>query len=251
MRIGDIEYPSLEGVVSEPEWLTRVELAALYRLAVQMDWDDLSITHISARVPGEPHYLMNPSGLLFEEVTASSLVKVDLDGRIVGDSPFEIVGGGWFPMKAVHEVREDANFVVHTHDIYGIALSLREEGLLPLTQTVGFILGDGIAYHDYDGVETYADRVAGLQQSLGAANYMILRNHGLLTLGLNARQAFRRMSSLVRSCRIQLLAGRDKLVPIDEVILATFQEELRRAQGNDPWPGLLRRLDRLEPSYRS
>lgn len=250
MKVGDIEYPSLRGSVSDAEWRTRVELAALYRLAVLMDWDDLSITHISARVPGEPNYLFNPSGLLFEEVTASSLVKVNLDGKIVAETPFEIVAGGWYPMQAVHAARDDANFVIHTHDVYGIALSVREEGLQPITQTIGFILGDGVAYHDYDGVETYADRVASLQASLGSANRMILRNHGLLTLGLSAGQAFRRMNGLVRSCKIQLLAGRENLVHIDDGILATFEEELARAQGNDPWPGLLRKLDRLDPTYK-
>lgn len=248
---GGVEIQSLAGRVPEGEWNARVQLAALYRLAVMMDWDDLSITHISARVPGEPHYLMNPSGLLFEEVTASSLVKVDLEGRKASDSPFEIVSGGWFPMKAVHAVRDDANFVIHTHDIYGIALSVREEGLLPLTQSIGFILADDLAYHDYDGVETYEERVAGLQASLGSANRMILRNHGLLALGETAGQAFRRMNGLVRSCRIQLIAGRDRLVMLDAAMLATFAGELQRAQGNDPWPGLMRKLDRLDPGYRT
>jgi ribulose-5-phosphate 4-epimerase/fuculose-1-phosphate aldolase len=246
-----VEYPCLEGVVSEAEWSTRVELAALYRLAVLMGWDDLSITHISAQVPGHPHYLFNPSGLLFEEITASSLVKIDLAGQIVGETPFKIVAGGWYPMQAVHAVREDARFVIHTHDAHGIALSIREEGLLPITQTIGFLLADGVAYHDYDGVETYADRVQGLQASLGSANRMILRNHGLLTLGETAAQAFRRMHGLVRSCQIQLLAGRERLIPIGADLLSTFQEELKRAQGNDPWPGLLRKLDRLDPSWRT
>jgi ribulose-5-phosphate 4-epimerase/fuculose-1-phosphate aldolase len=251
MKLGDVEYPSLEGRVGDGEWAARVELAALYRLTPLMGWDSLSITHISARVPGEPHYLFNPKGFLFEEVTASSLVKINLEGEIVSETPFGIVDGGWHPMKAVHAVREDANFVIHVHDLYGVALSARKEGLQPISQTAGFALGDGVAYHAYDGVETYEERVAGLQASLGNANRLILHNHGLVTLGPTARSAFMRMNSLREACRIQVLAGRDHLIQIEPQVASTFAAELARAQGNDAWPGLLRKLERLDPSYKA
>ena len=249
LRVGDIEYPSLKGRVSAEEWLARVELAALYRLVVMLGMDDMSITHCSAQV-GE-HYLFNPSGFLFEEITASSLVKIDLQGQIVAETPFQIVEGGWYPMKAVHAARPDAKFVIHTHDNHGIALSAQRRKLLPIAQSTAFALADQIAYHDYDGVETYEDRVAGLQASLGSANRMILHNHGLLVLGQTARQTLYRLYSLNKACQVQLLAGpTEELIQIPEDILETFPAELKRAQGNNPWPGLLRKLDRLDPSSK-
>ncbi|HEY2032187.1 MAG TPA: class II aldolase/adducin family protein [Rhizomicrobium sp.] len=251
MRLGDTEYPSLRGKVSDEEWRARVELAALYRLVPLMGWDDLSITHCSARVPGKPHYLFNPMGFLFEEITASSLIKITLEGEVLSETPFEITLGGWYPMKAVHAAREDANFVIHTHDTYGIALSARKEKLQPVSQGAGFVIADKIAYHDYDGVETYEDRIVGLQKSLGDANRLILHNHGLLTVGRTARQAFQRMHGLNKACLVQLLAGRsEELIHLPESILAGFPAEITRAQGNNPWPGMLRKLDRLDPSYK-
>lgn len=251
LKLGDIEYPSLKGKVSQAEWAVREELAALYRLTPLFGWDDLSLTHASARVPGEPHYLFNPMGFLFEEITASSLIKITLDGEVVQDTPFEITLGGWYPMKAVHAVREDANFILHCHDDYGLAVSARKEGLLPVSQPAGFAIGDKTAYHDYDGVETYEEKIVGLQQSLGEANRLILRNHGLLTLGPAAYFAFIRMYNLVQACRVQVLAGRgDDLVRIAPEILEQFPAELHRPQGNFAWPGLLRKLDRLDRTWR-
>jgi len=252
VKLGEIEYPSLQGQVSDAEWATRVQLASLYRLVPIMGWDDMSITHASARVPDEPnHYLFNPLGFLFEEITASCLVKIDIEGNIVAPTPFEITLGGWYPMKAVHEVRDDADFVLHTHEDYGGAMSARKDPLLSITQGAAFVLADKLAYHDYDGVETYEERNPGLQASLGEANRLILRNHGLLTLGPTAFHAFYRMYGLVKACRIQLLAGmRGDLIEIPEVINATFADEIRRAQGNNPWPGLLRKLDRTDPDYK-
>jgi len=254
LKIGDVEYPSLKGKVSEEEWQARVELAAMYRLVPMMGWDDQSLTHCSARI-GE-HYLFNPLGFLFEEITASSLVKVTLDGEIISDTPFEITIGGWYVMKAVHAVREDANFVIHTHDDFGAAVAAQKRGLLPISQPAAFAIGDALAYHDYEGVETYEARMPSLQASLGKANNnLILRNHGLLTLGYFAKHAFLRHHNLRKACRIQVMAGADgcELVEVPTPILETFPVEIMRAasgEGNDAWPGLLRKLERLDPGFK-
>lgn len=253
MKIGDKEYPSLKGKVSDAEWQTRVELAAIYRLIVQFGWFDLSMPGASAKIPGEPYYLFNPDGFLFEEITASSLVKLSLDGEEVPGQPFSLVPRTWYPMRAVHAVREDANFVIHSHDKYGMALSARREKLLPISQSGGFAIADGISYHDYDGVEVYPERMEPLQQSLGAKNCMvILHNHGIVTLGQTAWQAVSRMNRLRYACEVQVLAGKgDDLIHIAPEIIDSIRTELRvgPAVGN-PWPGLLRRLDRIDPSFR-
>lgn len=254
MMIGDTEYPSLEGKVSEAEWRTRVELAAIYRLIPYLGWFDLSMPGASARIPGEPYYLFNPDGFLFDEITASSLVKLSLDGEPVPGQPFSVVPRTWYPMRAVHEVREDANFVIHSHDKYGMALSARRDKLLPISQTGGFVIADGVSYHDYDGVEVYPERMAPLQASLGGQNGMlILHNHGLVSLGATAWQAVSRMNRLRYACEVQLMAGPgDQLIHLEPEIIESFREELRRgaAVGN-PWPGLLRKLDRMDPSYKT
>lgn len=253
MKLGDMEYPSLKGKVSDEEWAARVELAAIFRLVPLMGWWDLSQAPCSARVPGEPdHYLFNPLGFLFEEITASSLVKITLNGEHATDTPLQFSRAIWYPMQAVHAVREDANWVIHCHEDYGQALSARKDLLLPISQTAGFALADGVAYHDYEGVETYEDQMESLQRSLGGKNRMILHNHGLLTVGKTAYQAFQRMSSLRKACRVQLLAGMGQdLHFISEDVRPVFAEELRRGPAVDNlWSGLLRKLDRIDPSYK-
>lgn len=253
MKLGEMEYPSLKGKVSEGEWQARVELAAIFRLIPLMGWWDLSQAPASARVPGEPdHYLFNPLGFLFEEITASSLVKITIDGEYAADTPLQFSRAIWYPMQAVHAVRPDANWVIHCHEDYGQALSARRDLLLPVSQTAGFALADGVAYHDYEGVETYADQMESLQRSLGSSNRLILHNHGLLTVGQTAWQAFYRMASLRKACRVQLLAGmQGDLRFIDPDVQPVFAEELRRGPAVDnPWPGLLRKLDRLDPAYK-
>jgi ribulose-5-phosphate 4-epimerase/fuculose-1-phosphate aldolase len=252
MKIGAVEYPSLKGKVPDAEWQTRVELAALYRLIPIMGWFDFAGPPASAKIPGEPHYLINPMGFLFEEITASSLVKVTLEGEIVGEQPFRNLEAGWYPMRAVHAARPDVGWLLHTHDEYAIALSARREGLLALSQSAGFAIAGGIAYHDYDGVETYPERMASLQASMGTADLLVLRNHGLMTLGHTAYQAFVRMAALSKACRAQLLAGRDlDLITIGPDIVDSLAEEIRRGPAADNfWPGLLRKLDRVDPSYR-
>lgn len=252
LRFGDVEYPSLEGRVSEAEWEARVNLAALYRAVDHFGWNDLTQAPLSARIPGEDHYLFSPEGILFDEITASSLVKITLAGEPVDDSPFTHLKGAWYPNMAIHEAHPDANYVIHTHEDHIMALSARRERLLPISQSAGFGIAGGIAYHAYDGVETYIDRVAGLQQSLGRAYVMILENHGAMIVGPTAWTALFLLSALYKSCRVQLLAGPTaNLISLGEDILEEMQAEIRKGPvlGNS-WLSLLRRLDRIDPSYR-
>jgi ribulose-5-phosphate 4-epimerase/fuculose-1-phosphate aldolase len=243
-------------LVSEEEWRTRVDLAAAYRLVALYGWDDLVFTHLSARVPGpDHHFLINPYGLMFDEITASSLVKVDLHGRIVMESPYQINPAGFTIHGAIHEVREDALCVMHTHTIYGIAVSAQEQGLLPISQQSLFPLAS-IAYHDYEGLALNEAEKPRLVADLGNRNSLILRNHGLLTVGRSAAEAFLSLYSLQRACEIQILAqsGGGRLVNIAEPILAGITKQVEavtRGLGADlVWPGLLRKLDRLDTSYR-
>lgn len=251
MKIGNIEYPSLKGKVSDAEWRARVDLAAIYRLITLFGWWDMSQSPAGARIPGTDQYLFNPMGLLFEEITASSLVRISLDGKILSDTPFSILRGAWYPLEAVFAVREDANFVIHSHDRYAAALSARRDKLLPISQPANFALAEGVAYHDYDGVETYEDKMAPVQASLSDKNYLILHNHGMVTIGALAPMAFGRMENLRTACEIQLLAGQDRdLISVGEDVRPVFAEELRKGVVVDNlWPALLRKLDRLDPSY--
>src|ERR1700683_965139 len=155
MRIADIEYSSLKDKVSEKEWAARVELAAIYRLYRFFGWWDMLQAPSSARVPGEPHYLFVPSVCVWDDVTASSLVKITIQGEAASETPFRIIKEAWYPMRAIHEARVDANFVIHTHDPHVVALSARKEGLLPISQSAAIVLGGKLAVHEYDGVETY------------------------------------------------------------------------------------------------
>lgn len=256
LKIGDVSYPSLKGKVSAQEWDARVQLAALCRLIPMMGWDDLSMQLVSARVGNE--YLFIPNGPLFEEVTASSLVKVNLEGDVLSDTPFGIVKSTWYPMRAVHEARDDVNFVIHTHDDLLAAVACNKNGLLPISQSAAFAMADGLGYHTYDGVETYEEKIPSLQRALGTENNaVLLRNHGLLTVGWEASHAFMRHYNVRKACRIQLLAasaGKEELIHFSDEMLGSFKYELTRlGQGEgttNPWPGLLRKLDALEPSYK-
>jgi len=219
-------------------------------------WDDLIFTHISARVPGaEHHFLLNPYGMMFEEVTASSLVKIDLAGNKVMESPYVINPAGFTIHSAVHAAREDALCVMHLHTDYGIAVSAQKEGLLPISQQSMFALAS-LAYHDYEGLALDEDEKPRLVADLGDKNYLILRGHGLLTVGRTAAEAFLAMFLLERACTIQILAqsGGSKLVEIPAPIVKRVDSQLKAVtvgQGADlVWPGLLRKLDRIDPSYR-
>jgi ribulose-5-phosphate 4-epimerase/fuculose-1-phosphate aldolase len=248
---------SISDQISEAEWQTRVDLAAAYRLVALYGWDDLIFTHISARVPGpEHHFLLNPYGMMFEEVTASSLVKIDLSGNKVADSPYFINPAGFTIHSAVHAAREDALCVMHLHTDYGIAVSAQEKGLLPISQQAMFPLAS-LAYHDYEGLALNEEEKPRLVTDLGDKNYMILRNHGLLTIGTSAAEAFLSMYILERACRIQILAqsggGELHYVP-DNIINLTAKQMGAVTAGQGAaltWPGLLRKLDRIDRSFRN
>ena len=248
---------SLKGQVSEDEWKTRVELAALYRLVALEKWDDLIFTHISPRVPGpEHHFLINPFGMYFEEVTASSLVKVDLDGEIVMESPFGINPAGFTIHSAVHGAREQARFVIHVHTDQGVAVSAQAEGLLPLSQHALIVIPH-LAYHDYEGVALNLDERARLVADLGEKSLMMLRNHGTLATGSTAAGAWVALFHLERACKMQVMAlsaGREKVLTAPQ----SAQDEVARVVTNGlggmaslTWPGLLRMLDRRSPGYDS
>lgn len=247
---------SIREQVSDQEWLARIDLAAAYRLVAHYGWDDLIFTHISARVPGpEHHFLINPYGMMFEEITASSLVKVDLDGKIVSETSFIVNPAGFTIHSAVHGAREDALCVMHLHTDYGIAVSAQEHGLLPISQQSLFPLAS-IAYHDYEGVALNDAEKPRLVYDLGMKNNLILRNHGLLTIGKTVAEAFLSMYILERACRIQILAqsGGTELVALpDETVrlVAAQLSVVTVGQGAAlTWPGLLRKLDRIDPSYQ-
>jgi ribulose-5-phosphate 4-epimerase/fuculose-1-phosphate aldolase len=250
------EKSSIREQVSDHEWQTRVDLAAAYRLVALYGWDDLIFTHISARVPGPEHnFLVNPYGMMFEEITASSLVKVDLDGTIVSETPYTINPAGFTIHSAVHAAREDALCVMHLHTDYGIAVSAQKDGLLPISQQSLFPLAS-LAYHDYEGLALNDAEKPRLVNDLGTRNNLILRNHGLLTVGKNVGEAFLSMYILERACRIQILAqsGQAELVLVPDQIVSGVAAQLSVVtvgQGAGlAWPGLLRKLDRIDPSYR-
>ena len=246
----------VRSTVSEAEWQQRVDLAACYRLVALYGWDDLIFTHISARVPGpEHHFLINPYGWMFSEITASSLVKVGLDGRKVGDSPHDINPAGFTIHSAIHAAREDAGCVLHVHSINGVAVSAQEAGLLPLSQhSMGVLCS--LAYHDYEGVALNDDEKPRLVRDLGDKRFLMLRNHGLLTVGRSVAEAFVGMYFFEAACMMQIRAqaGGTPLRHIPQAILddapRQFATVTRGAGGNLAWPALLRKLDRSEPDYK-
>ena len=248
---------SVKDIVSPEEWAIRVDLAACYRMVAHYGWDDLIFTHISARVPGpDAHFLINPYGMMFEEVTASSLVKVDLDGNKVLDSDFDINPAGFNIHSAVHEAREDAHCVLHLHTNEGVAVSILEDGLEAFSQASLFPLS-GLSYHDYEGVSLDPDEKQRLVADLGDNNFFVLRNHGLLTCASTIPDAFLFMYIMQRAAETQLLAqGTGKpLIKVPDAILAGIQsmakEVLKSSGGQMAWPGILRKLDRDYPGFRS
>ncbi|MCR5867522.1 MAG: class II aldolase/adducin family protein [Aquincola tertiaricarbonis] len=251
-----IEIPSLKGSVSPEEWQTRVDLAAAYRLVALFKWDDLVFTHISARVPGtEDQFLINPYGLMFEEITASSLVKVNLAGEKLEVSPFPVNPAGFTIHSAIHAARHDAACVLHVHSLNGIAVSAQKGGVLPLSQQSIFVMGS-LGYHGYEGVALRDDEKPRLVQSLGRNTFLMLRNHGLLTVGRAIPDAFLSMYLFETVCTIQVRAqaGGGELIHVPQEIIATAREQSRQVtQGVGPgalaWPGLLRRLERQMPGF--
>ena len=243
--------------VTEAEWQARVDLAAAYRLVAHYGWDDLIFTHLSARVPGpDHHFLLNPYGMMFDEVTASSLVKVDLKGNVVMETPYQVNPAGFTIHSAVHAAREDAHCVIHLHTDYGIAVSAQQDGLLPLSQQSLFVLAS-LGYHDYEGLALDENEKPRLVADLGTNRFLILRNHGLLTVGKNPADAFLGMFLLERACKIQILAqaGASNLAPVDESMANKVAMQVKAVTvglgGDLAWPGLLRKLDRIDPNYRN
>jgi ribulose-5-phosphate 4-epimerase/fuculose-1-phosphate aldolase len=243
--------------VSPEEWQARVDLAAAYRLVAHFGWDDLIFTHISARVPGpEHHFLINPYGLLFGQITASSLVKVDLDGKIVEPTPYIINPAGFTIHSAIHAAREDATCVLHLHTVAGVAVSCQEDGLLPIDQT-SMVFNGELAYHEYEGLALMLDERPRLVADLGQKNAILLRNHGTLTVGATVARAFYTMYLLERACAMQVAAqaGGAKLhYPAPAVQEVVRQQAKVGLTGNDTqlaWDALLRMLDAKDPSYKT
>ena len=256
---GPDALPSLKGKVSDEEWALRCDLAATYRLVAMFGWDDLVFTHISARLPdegGAPRFLINPYGIFFEEMTASSLLKIDVNGVKVVDSPYSPNPAGFTIHSAVHMHRHDAGCVLHLHTPYGIAVSAQKEGLRRLTQFAMIVYND-LSYHDYEGIALESEERERLVADLGEKSVMILRNHGTLTVGANCALAFMRMYFLEQACKTQVFAqagGNDHLVEESQEMAGLVQKQ--SAPGLLPglgdrlvWPGFLRRLQRVNPGY--
>lgn len=253
MADGSVNITSLQGKVSAEEWQARVDLAALYRLVALYGWDDLIYTHISARIPGpEHHFLINPYGMLFEEITASSLVKIDLEGNILQETPYFINPAGFTIHSAIHAAREDAKFVMHLHSDDGVAVAAQAEGLLPLSQHALIVL-PRLAYHDYEGIALNLDERERLVADIGDKSLMLLRNHGTLSVGDTAANCWVGMYYLERSCTMQVKAmsgGRDRVLMAPEASQNEVRAQVARGIGGAlAWPGCLRKLDRELPGY--
>jgi len=260
------EQRSLKGKVSDAEWQVRVDLAACYRLIAHFHWDDLVFTHVTARVPGtESQFLINPYGMMFDEITASSLVRIDVAGNKLDDSPWPVNPAGFTIHSAIHAVRHDAICVLHTHTLNGVAVSAQRNGLLPISQQSIFVLAS-LGYHDYEGPALRDDEKPRLVRDLGDKTYLMLRNHGLLTVGPTVAEAFLAMYIFEASCAVQVraMAGAagaadvmtKDLIPIDPRIIAGAMEQAKQATrsqgaGALAWPGLMRKLDRTDSSFRT
>ncbi len=247
----------IQQLVSAEEWQLRVDLAACYRLVALYGWSDLVFTHISARVAGpEHHFLINPYGLMFDEITASSLVKVDQQCNKVIDSPYPVNPAGFVIHSAIHAVRHDVQCVLHTHTRAGIAVSAQKGGVLPISQQSTFVLGS-LAYHDYEGVAIRDDEKSRLQADMGEANFLMLRNHGLLTCGKTVADAFLSMYTFENTCQIQIAAqsGGGELTQVNPKIVEgvglSMKVQTGGLGGSFVWPSLIRKLDRIDESYKT
>ncbi len=257
MQTRAVDGPASEvrSLVSQEEWATRVDLAACYRLVAHLGWDDLIFTHISARVPGSHDFLINPYGLMFDEVTASNLVRVNLHGTKTLDSPYSINPAGYSIHSAIHEARDTAGCVLHLHTVAGVAVSAQKAGVLPISQQATFVMYS-LAYHDYEGIALNPAEKQRLQQNLGQAHFLMLRNHGLLTVGRTIADAFMTMFTFQRTCEIQLLAqsGGAELTHVTPEVMGTvagYLKAVTRGEGSAlGWPALLRKMDRLDPGFR-
>ena len=254
--LATVDIPPMQDRVSAEEWKVRVDLAAAYRLVAHFGWDDLIFTHLSVRVPGpEHHFLLNPYNLMFEEVTASSLIKVDMDGNAVEPTPFITNAAGFTIHSALHMAREDAQAVMHLHTPHGQAVSAHAEGLLPLTQTA-MAIREQIAYHEYEGIAVDLSERERIIADLGDKSAMIFRNHGTLAVGETVGEAFVKLYFLERACEAQVLAlsageGRLNNPPQGAPEMAAQQGRVSLKTGANllAWPALLRKAYRLDPSF--
>ncbi len=253
-----LSLPSLKGEVSDEEWRLRCDLAATYRLVALHGWDDMIFTHISVRCPdegGKARFLINPYGVFFDEMTASSLLKIDVDGNVVGETPYFSNPAGFTIHSALHMSRDDAHAVLHVHTPYGVAVSAQQDGLKRYSQ-FAMIVHDDVAYHDYEGIATDHDERERLVRDMGNHGFLILRNHGTLTVGANCATAFMRMYFLEQACRAQILAQSDTKEPREEPPAMSAKVMQQGAPAfvaglgdNLAWPGLLRKLNRENPGY--
>lgn len=250
-----MNIPSLQNEVSPEEWQLRVDLAAAYRLVAMYGWSDLVFTHISARIPGpEHHFLINPYGLMFDEITASSLVKIDQNCNKLSESPFPVNPAGFTIHSCVHQVREDAACIIHTHSRAGVAVSAQKAGVLPISQQSTFVLAS-LGYHDYEGVALREDEQPRLQADLGSNQFLMLRNHGLLTTGKSVADAFLAMYIFESACKIQVDAqAGGELVMIHPQILQGLAAVMKQATAGMGaelvWPALIRKLNKTDTSYQ-
>ena len=248
---------NVKDMVSPEEWAIRTDLAAAYRLVALYGWDDIIFTHLSARVPGpEHHFLINPYNLMFEEITASSLVKIDVEGKPVMETPYVTNPAGFIIHSAIHMAREDAHAVMHVHTSAGQAVSAQADGLLPLTQTA-MLIRDEVTYHEYEGVATDLEERERLVEDLGSKNAMILRNHGTLAVGNTVAECFISLYYLERACEAQVMAlsaGRDGLYNPPQGTPEKAADQGRYGLGivanKLAWPALLRKLDRIDSGFR-
>lgn len=251
-----MNIPSMKDQVSVDEWKLRVELAACYRLVAMYGWTDLVFTHISARVPGpEHHFLINPYGLMFDEITASSLIKVDADCKALHETQFPVNPAGFTIHSAIHAVRHDVQCVLHTHTRAGVAVSTQKCGVLPISQQSTFVLAS-LGYHDYEGVALRADEQPRLQKDLGGNTFFMLRNHGLLTVGATIPDTFLYMYLFESTCQIQITAqAAGELIEVNPAIIGGVREVMQKGTdglgGQIAWPALLRKLDRVDQSYKT
>jgi ribulose-5-phosphate 4-epimerase/fuculose-1-phosphate aldolase len=264
--VPDKAYPplklaSLKGKVSAAEWEARVDCACAYRLVKHYGMDDMIYNHISARIPGTEHFLLNPFGLLYEEICASALIKVDIGGAILWSPKFppglgyKFNPAGFVIHSAIHRARPEVQCIVHTHSLAGMAVASLKRGLLPMTQTA--MRFSKVAYHHYEGVVLDMSEQKRLLRDLGDADAMLLRNHGVLALGNSVAQAFNNIYRLERACRSQLMAmacNDELILPKASVIAKTnnmYKPEVRRPYGVMEWPAMRRLADRLDPSYKN
>lgn len=250
-----VKKGSVRERVTAEEWRVRVDLAAAYRLVALFGWDDLVFTHITAKVPNEEAFLINPYGLMFDEITATSLLKINLRGEKLLESEYDINPAGFLIHSCIHEARKDAACVLHTHSINGMAVSAQKNGLLPISQFASSVLFS-LGYHDYEGFALNNDERPRLVADLGRNNCLLMRNHGLLTVGASVPSAFHWMHRLEAACMVQVRAqsGGSELIEVPSSILDIAQTQLQKTRlGKEPnqivWPGLLRRLNKKNPGF--